>query len=109
MLKPLLFRILVKPFTVEENDPVFAAAKAAGLQIAQTEARIRTEQAVDRGTVIAIGSIAFKEWGEAPVVAVGDEVYFAKYSGKIVKDPYGTQEKFLAINDEDLVALITKE
>lgn len=108
MIKPLLFRILVKPFTVEQSDPVFAAAKAAGLEIARTEARIRTEQAVDRGIVIAIGPTAFKEWADFPVVNVGDDIFFAKYAGKILKDPY-TEELFLALNDEDLIAKVEKE
>ena len=108
MLKPLLYRVLVKQFTVEETDPLFAAAKRAGIEIAQTEQRIRTEQAVDRGTVVGIGSVAFKEWGDNPVVEVGDDVYFAKYAGKIVKDPF-TAEKYLALNDEDLICKIVKE
>ena len=108
MLKPFLFRVLVKPFTLEDSDPVYQSAARSGIVVAQNEARVRAEQAVDRGTVVAIGKQAFKEWDQDEVVKVGDEVYFAKYAGKRVKDPE-TGEVFLALNDEDLIVGIFKE
>lgn len=108
MLKPLLFRILVKPFKLEDFDPTYKSAAAAGIHIPKMQERVREEQAVDRGIVIAVGPIAFKEWGDDPVVSVGDEVFFAKYAGKRIKDPY-TEEEFVALNDEDLVVQIIKD
>lgn len=108
MIKPLLFRILVKPFKLEDFDPAYKSAKASGILIADTQARVREEQAVDRGTVIAIGPTAFDEWGDFPAVSVGMEVFFAKYAGKKLTDPY-TGEEVLALNDEDLVASIHEE
>ena len=108
MLKPFLFRILVKPFKLEEFDPLYKAAHAAGIAMPKMQERIREEQAVDRGTVLYVGPQAFKEWTNEEVVKPGDEVFFAKYAGKRLKDPY-TGEEVLALNDEDLVAGITKE
>lgn len=108
MIKPLLFRVLVKPFNLEDFDPAYKSAKASGILIAETQGKVREQQAVDRGTVVAIGPIAFKEWGDDPVTNVGDEVFFAKYAGKKLTDPY-TGEELLALNDEDLVASIHKE
>lgn len=107
MLEPLLFRILVKKFELEETDETYKKAKEFGFVIPDNEARKRDNNAVDKGKVIAIGPDAFKEWTSEQVVRVGDEVYFAKYAGKVLKDPY-TGEEFLALNDEDLVARITK-
>ena len=101
MIKPLLYRVLVKPIELEEVDKHYAAAKRAGLEIIESE-RSREVNGVDRGTVVAVGPTANVE------VVVGDEIYYAKYAGKRIKDPY-TEQEFLALNDEDLVAIIAKE
>ena len=108
MIKPFLFRILVKPFKLEDFDPVYKAASMAGIQMPKMQERIREEQAVDRGTVLFVGPQAFKEWTSEDVIAVGDDVFFAKYAGKRLKDPY-TGEEVLALNDEDIIAGIYKE
>lgn len=108
MIKPLLYRILVKPFKLEDFDPVYKQAAAAGIHVPKLAEKVREEQAVDRGIVIAIGPEAFKEWTQDWVVTVGQEIFFAKYAGKRLKDPY-TEEECIALNDEDVVAVITKD
>lgn len=108
MIEPLLFRVLVKKFKLEDTDPTYRSAHAAGIVIPKAAERMREEQAVDRGTVVAVGPQAFEEWGAKGLVNVGDEVFFAKYAGKPITDPY-TNEDYLALNDEDIVVRIIKE
>ena len=108
MLKPFLFRVIVKRHSLEDADPVYKSARQAGIEIAKTQEKFRAEQSVDKGIVVAIGPTAFKEWTQDEVVKVGDEVYFARHAGKVVEDPE-TSELFLVLNDEDLVVGIYKE
>lgn len=107
MLKPLGPRVIVRPDEFDHADPVYKAAKAAGIVIQRDK---REQQAVVKGTVVSIGELAFK----APVgdgtawVKVGDRVYYAKFSGKEIVDPE-TKEELLLLNDEDLCVLIEGE
>jgi co-chaperonin GroES (HSP10) len=61
------------------------------------------------GTLAAIGPQAWKAFGPnftgEPWANVGDRVYFAQYSGKIVKDP-DTGEEYKLMNDEDITAVV---
>lgn len=94
-------RLLLRPFKIQEHDKVFAAAKAAGLQL--PEFSERKEQAnVDKGTVLQIGPNCHEDYvGD---VKVGDVVGFAKFGGKFVTDP-DNDELFLIINDEDVICV----
>jgi len=105
-VNPVLHRILIKPDTVAESDDLIKRAKAAGLHI---ELDKREEAAVETAVVLRIGSTAFKEFGstaELEGISVGTKVYFAKYSGKDVKE---NGERLLLVNDEDLIGVITDE
>lgn len=101
-------RVLVKPLAVEEVDEVFASAKRIGIQFVNEENNALRKNAVDRGYVVQIGSTAYDDFGGQDWVTVGDEVFFSKYAGKTLTDPY-TNESFVALNDEDIVAIIQKE
>ena len=102
-LIPLIHRIIVKPFAVEDADETIRRARAAGIHI---ELDKREQAAVEVGTIVSIGDTAFRDYDTNVVPKVGDKVYYAKYAGKQVKDG---DEKYLALNDEDLVAIITQE
>lgn len=106
MLEPLGHRILVKQDKLEDTDPAFKAAKAAGLIIESLE-KEREQAAVARGVVVSIGPTCWKhpELGSDPWAAVGDYVYFAKYAGAVITDPK-TKEKFILLNDEDIIAKV---
>lgn len=103
MLKALNYRVVVKPVDLEETDPAFASAKAAGIEIVKSEME-RNKNAVNRGIVIHVGKTA--EMAEE--INVGDEVIYARYAGLHVVDPY-TDEAVLYLNDEDLIGLIVQE
>lgn len=70
------------------------------------------DAAMISGTIVAIGDQAWKAFGPnftgEPWAKVGDRVYFAQYSGKIVKDP-DTEEEFKLMNDEDITAVVVEE
>ena len=111
MLRPLGPRIIVRPDKIEDTDPTRKAVKKAGLAIPEHSKEKKIEQqAMTRGTVLAIGSTAF----HAPVgdgtawVKVGDRVSYAKYAGASIQDPEN-EEWLLLLNDEDLLIEVIGE
>jgi co-chaperonin GroES (HSP10) len=101
-------RVLVKVFDLTEVDETFKNAKAAGIYIAESDTMTREKNAVDRGIVVQIGDTAYKDFGGSPWCQIGDEVTFSRYAGKVLTDPY-TDEKYTALNDEDVLCVVTKE
>jgi co-chaperonin GroES (HSP10) len=100
-IKPLGHRLLVKPEKLEEVDEVRKRAIAAGLIL---ETKDREQAAVDQGIVIDIGSTAWKAFDDGePWASIGDRVVYSRYGGKVIKDP-DTQEDFVILNDEDVIA-----
>ena len=107
MLRPLGPRVIVRPDEFDKADPVYESAKRAGIVIQKDK---REQQAVVKGTVVSIGSVAFHApvGDGTPWVAVGDRVYYAKFAGKEIVDPE-TKEELLLLNDEDLCVTIIGE
>lgn len=103
MLIPFLHRIVVKPEKVEEVDDQLRRAKAAGIIL---ELDKREQKAVEVGVVVSIGDTFGKGFETTVLPKVGDKVYFAKYSGKEIKEK---EEVFLILNDEDVVAIIIED
>jgi len=104
-MKPAGHRVLVKPENADDIDPVVSSAKRHGIMIAETEDQKRREAGVDRGVVVDIGPTAFVSFGNVPWCKKGDLIAFPKYSGKLLNN-LETQERFLIINDEDVIAVI---
>lgn len=104
IITPVEYRVLIKPFAVEETDPILKAAKAAGIELPQDN-RDREQMAQQKGVLIAKGGNAFSDWvGEKPLV--GDTVMFAKYAGYNITS---NDEVYRVINDKDISAIIGKE
>lgn len=103
MILPLNYRVIVKPKEVEEIDEKYEIAKRINFQLIESE-RERLTGAVDQGIILHIGAKA--ELAEE--LNVGDEVFFARYAGKKLIDPI-TKEEVLALNDEDLIAVVRKD
>jgi chaperonin GroES len=100
----LLHTVLVKPEKIEDTDEVIRRAKAAGIQVQLDK---REEKAVEFGTVVQVGPTAFKDYGRSPdILKGGDYVTYAKYAGKEIK--YGG-DTYLILNDQDVIAKLTKE
>lgn len=101
-IRPCGHRLIVKPTALEEHDEIYKKAKSAGIQFLQKD--VRAEQsAEDTGTVISVGVTAFKDFGGDPWCKEGDVVVYARHAGKRIKDG---DEEFLALNDEDIVAVM---
>lgn len=107
-IQPVTFRIVVRPYKVEEEDPAYQAAKRMGLDLTMEKKLSREQAAVDRGVVVSFGPTAFVEFGCDNPLKVGDEIVYAKHAGKEVED-LETGEKLVVINDGDVVAILKKE
>ena len=113
MIIPCGHRLLVKPYKQVEVDDVLRKAKESGFldqfKIVKEQGQEKREDAsVDKGIVVSIGLTAWKDFGGTPWCKVGDEVIFAKFSGKIVTDP-DDEVDYTILNDEDIVAIISKK
>jgi co-chaperonin GroES (HSP10) len=94
-------KLVLKALTVE--DPILKKMNAIGLEIAQMtkEDQKRAQAGVDKGEVIAIGPSCSEQYIGG--IKVGDTIAFAKYAGKIVEALNDPEDKYLIINDEDVV------
>lgn len=108
MIVPVLHRILVKADKLEETDKAFIKAKQLNLVIPELDDRKRAQAGVDKGTVIAIGGTAYKDFGTDCPIKVGDYVAYARFAGKVVTDPYN-EEELVALNDEDIVCIFRQD
>ena len=106
MIKPILHRILVLQNKLEETNKDYLKAKSIGLVIPDHEDKTRAQAGVDTGTIVAVGPTAFKDFGVSSPVKVGDQVAFARFSGKVVTDPEDG-ENYVLLNDEDICVIIT--
>jgi co-chaperonin GroES (HSP10) len=106
MIIPLLHRIIVLQHKLEETNKDYLRAAAAGIIIPEHDEKKRAQAGVDKGTVVAIGPTAYKDFNTEVPIKVGDTVAFARYSGKTIED--GGVE-YVALNDEDIVVVLTKD
>lgn len=104
MIVPVTHRILVKQLDVRKEDPVFAAARRAGIAMPEKGQMEREQAAVDRGEVVAFGPTAFKDFGTDNPLKVGDVIVFARHGGKTVQSDDDT--KYIVLNDEDVICII---
>jgi co-chaperonin GroES (HSP10) len=107
-IKPLGHRVLVKPDSLEDSDPTYKSLKAMGFERAPSEDLRREQVGIDKGMVLALGATAFNDFGGEPWCEVGAYVAYARHSGKFITDPE-SDEKYLLLNDEDLICEITKK
>ncbi len=115
-IRPIGYRVLVKPDKLE-SDKTFNAAKKAGIALPENLESIQiAERKLDSGEVVAIGEAAFRVFkAEAGIpqttpnwVNVGDRVVFAQYAGKSIIDPQD-EERYVVLADEDIIAVVKAE
>lgn len=106
MIKVCGHRILVKMEKITDVDPVYASATRAGIAIADTDEHKRKEAGLDRGTVVDIGPTAWKDFGGEAWCKTGDFIAFAKYAGKVIEHPDDVSQRYIVLNDEDIVAIL---
>jgi len=108
-VKAVGHRLVIKPYSIEQHDPVFARAKAAGLTLLEQDER-RNQVAVDKGTVLEIGPTAFialNPPGEPAWCKVGDVIGYTRNAGKYIK--LDDESHVLVINDEDVVNIFKED
>ena len=107
-----MHRIAVKPLSVDDWDVGRKKAKEIGLVLAPIEttgsSAERAKLSVDIGEIQQMGPTAFKDFNIESPVKVGDVVAYVKNAGKLVRNPF-TNEETLVLNDEDIVAILSKE
>ena len=103
-IKAVGHRVIVKPDAVEE-------VSKGGIVLAVDHKR--EIRAADKGTVVGIGSMAWKndlygygKDGWEPWCKEGDRVFFARYAGKGFKDG---DTNYIVLNDEDIQCQILEE
>ena len=89
------YRLLIKPDGAME--------KTAGGIILATDKKLE-QAAMQRGVVHSVGSRCWENEKE-PWAVEGDYVLYSQYAGKVVSDPE-TNEQFIILNDEDILATI---
>lgn len=105
MITPVLHRLIVKPCDLEEANEIYKKMKELGLARPEHTDTKREEKAVTIGTVIAMGDTCFRDFGATLIPKVGDEVYYAKYSGAPVRDG---EIEYIILNDDDIIGIVTK-
>ena len=101
-IKPLGYRLIVKPETVEE--------KVGNIYIPD-EAKDQKQWRQSRGEVVAMGALAFTTGtpGKEDYIVfpdkpkVGDIVMFREYGGYAWKDEDGN--KFITLNDDEVMGV----
>jgi chaperonin GroES len=105
-VKPVGYRILVRP------DPVEEVSKG-GIIISVGEQKKMEQAAQVRGTVLALGELAYqesREKGYEPWCKVGDKVTYQKWAGMRIPDREGNlRDDLLLLNDTDVTSVITEE
>lgn len=107
MIEAIIHRVVIKPDSLEDSDPMYASAKKAGIHIPDLEESKRERAGVDRGVVVQVGPTAFDAFNGTGAIKVGDYVAYARYAGKWVKDFDGVE--YILVNDEDVICKLIKE
>jgi co-chaperonin GroES (HSP10) len=94
-LTPLDLRVIIAP------DPVQERVGSILLPDAEVE---RKKWAQTKGTLIAVGENAFREWGDVTKPQPGARIVFAQYAGKTHEGRDG--RKYTVANDEDVLAIL---
>jgi co-chaperonin GroES (HSP10) len=108
MLKALGYRLLIKPDEIKTTTE-------SGIEVVLD--RKLEKIAIQTGTVIDIGPIAFKDYNKSysseAWCSVGDKVLFSKYGGKWIYDPetfdgfdIDKAEQYIIIDDSDVLCRI---
>jgi chaperonin GroES len=95
-------RVLIKPEIKE-------ATTESGIYIGHADTYKREVGATQIGTIVGIGPNAWLDFKPGiPWAKIGDRVYYAKYSGKEIKNDNGDIIAVI-INDEDVQCKIVGE
>lgn len=95
-IEPLDVKVIVKPDPVEEVT--------AGGVIKPPSSADKEKYAATRGTLVARGPNAFKDWGDEAAPNVGSRVLYAQYAGSRFEG--ADKSDFIVMNDEDVIGSV---
>jgi len=101
------YRVLIKPEPIEKETE-------SGIVIVRENEKLE-EAKREYGVVAFIGEGCWRDnngrWiGNAgPWCQVGDKVIYSKYGGKFVTDPDDPDQKYVVVNDQDILAVVVQE
>jgi len=100
-VKPVEYKVLVKPDSTEK--------KTAGGVYLPDDTHEKHSLAQVKGTLIAMGGSAFKDFveGDRAALQPGARVYFAKYEGVMIVGADGVDYRLC--NDKSIGAVVTDE
>ena len=99
---PVGHRLLIEQDEIKETT-------AGGLIVVTPDQKKREQQAQVRGTVLAVGPDAWKEFNE-PWCKAGDRILFQRHAGMRIVNEYGELvQNYILLNDLDVTAVITEE
>jgi len=102
-IRPVQFNVLIKVDVLDDQS-------AGGLYL--PESAIQREQiAHDRGTIVAVSSMAFTDW-TCKKPEIGDKVIFNKYAGSIIlhqSDRASSRQNYRLCQDKDISAVIEEK
>jgi len=101
-LCPIEYKVIVKPDLIEETDDVIKAARAAGIELMESQKEKEKNRQIS-GTLVSVGGKAFQDMGD-PMPKVGDKVYFAKYAGIVLESD--DKEHYRMMNDKDITGVL---
>ncbi|WP_299076568.1 hypothetical protein [uncultured Paraglaciecola sp.] len=108
-INPTGHRVLIKQDSLLEKDDIYKSALAAGLELPDHEDMKREKVGVDTGIVVKVPDTAYTWFKGAGWCKEGDRVAFAKYSGKVFRDPDDKHAVYLVVNDDDIIAVIGED
>lgn len=95
-------KVLVKPITLDEHDPIIAAARKAGFELMEQTDR-QEATLITQGIVLAMGATAFSDLGGG--CEVGDHIEYVRHGGVYIRDPKDKEQKWYVIQDLDVLAV----
>lgn len=99
-IEPVEYKILIKVEEIEQKS-------SGGIYLPETTLG-REQSAHDRGTLIAISSMAFDGW-EGTIPKVGDKIIFKKYAGTVIQHRGEASRivgQYRLCHDKDICAII---
>ena len=104
-IQPITHRILVRPDNVLQEK---YKTDIPGFVVAGDQ-KDREQKGVDSGTVVSCGPTAFEDYHTPNPLHHGDKIVYAKFAGKPVVDPDAPDVQYVLLNDEDVIAIVTKK
>ena len=97
-IKPTGHHVLIEPDEFEE------VSEGGIVLTTDQDALAREQAATTRGTIIAVGETAWRDFGDKPWAKVGDYVYYTRHVSKTITGQDG--KDYFLLTDDNILAII---